>query len=58
MGIGAALSTALAGFMADELGSQTAFMGLAVVGAVGLALVLLIMPETRQRDEDDAREPA
>ena len=58
MGIGAALSTALAGFMADELGSQTAFMGLAVVGAVGLALVLLIMPETRQRDDDDAREPA
>ncbi|BAU92050.1 major facilitator superfamily protein [Methylorubrum populi] len=58
MGIGAALSTALAGFMADELGSQTAFMGLAVVGAVGLALVLLIMPETRRRDEDDAREPS
>ncbi|MER2249184.1 MFS transporter [Methylorubrum podarium] len=58
MGIGAALSTALAGFMADELGSQTAFLGLAVVGAVGLALVLLIMPETRRRDGDEAREPS
>ncbi len=58
MGIGAALSTALAGFMADELGSQTAFMGLAVVGAVGLVLVLLIMPETRRRDGDEAGEPS
>ena len=58
MGIGAALSTALAGFMADELGSQTAFMGLAVVGAVGLVLVLLIMPETRRRDGEDAGEPS
>ncbi|CAO4151717.1 MFS transporter [Methylorubrum aminovorans] len=56
MGIGAALSTALAGFMADELGSQSAFMGLAVVGAVGLVLVLLIMPETRRRDGEDAGE--
>ncbi|MEH3116704.1 MAG: MFS transporter [Methylorubrum populi] len=58
MGIGAALSTALAGFMADELGSQTAFLGLAVVGAAGLVLVLLIMPETRRADGDAAREPA
>lgn len=47
MGIGAALSTALAGFMADHLGSQSTFLGLAVVGAAGLVLVLLIMPETR-----------
>ncbi|MEE7459149.1 MFS transporter [Methylorubrum populi] len=54
MGIGAALSTALAGFMADELGSQAAFLGLAVVGAAGLALVLLIMPETRRTDGDEA----
>ncbi|WP_375273972.1 MFS transporter [Methylorubrum thiocyanatum] len=58
MGIGAALSTALAGFMADELGSRTAFLGLAVVGAAGLALVLLIMPETRRQDGDEARDPS
>ncbi|GAB6842297.1 MFS family permease [Methylorubrum rhodinum] len=49
MGIGAALSTALAGFMADNLGSQSTFLGLAVMGAVGLVLVLLIMPETRDK---------
>ncbi|KQO96299.1 MFS transporter [Methylorubrum extorquens] len=58
MGIGAALSTALAGFMADELGSRTAFLGLAIVGAAGLALVLLIMPETRRRNEDEAHDPS
>ncbi|HEX8417606.1 MAG TPA: MFS transporter, partial [Methylobacterium sp.] len=32
MGIGAALSTSFAGVMADRLGSQTAFLGLAIVG--------------------------
>ncbi|MCP1549011.1 MULTISPECIES: MFS transporter [Methylorubrum] len=58
MGIGAALSTALAGFMADELGSRTAFLGLAIVGAAGLALVLLIMPETRRRNGDEGHDPS
>ena len=53
MGIGAALSTALAGFMADHLGSQSTFLGLAVVGAAGLVLVLLIMPETRRSSEQE-----
>ncbi|WP_232628935.1 MFS transporter [Methylobacterium sp. Leaf118] len=48
MGIGAALSTALAGFMADHLGSQSTFLGLALVGGLGLVVVLLIMPETRE----------
>ena len=48
MGIGAALSTSLAGMLADRLGSHTAFLGLAVVGAAAFALVALIMPETRR----------
>lgn len=48
MGIGAALSTSLAGVMADKLGSQTAFLGLAIVGFAGFALLALIMPETRR----------
>ncbi|MCJ2036289.1 MFS transporter [Methylobacterium sp. J-068] len=47
MGIGAALSTSLAGIMADRLGSHTAFLGLAIVGFAAFALVALIMPETR-----------
>lgn len=53
MGIGAALSTALAGFMADHLGSHSTFLGLAVMGAVGLVLVLLIMPETRGKGTEE-----
>ena len=48
MGIGAALSTSLAGIMADHLGSHSAFLGLAIVGLAGFALLALIMPETRQ----------
>lgn len=50
MGIGAALSTSLAGLMADRLGSHTAFLGLAIVGFAGFALLALIMPETRRTD--------
>ncbi|MBY0254614.1 MAG: MFS transporter, partial [Methylobacterium organophilum] len=50
MGIGAALSTSLAGIMADHLGSHSAFLGLAVVGFAAFMLVALIMPETRQSE--------
>ncbi|MCJ2049789.1 MFS transporter [Methylobacterium sp. J-070] len=50
MGIGAALSTSLAGIMADRLGSHSAFLGLAVVGFAAFMLVALIMPETRQAE--------
>ncbi|GEP09212.1 MFS transporter [Methylobacterium gnaphalii] len=48
MGLGAALSTSFGGYMADHLGSQSAFLGLAIVGALGTALVALVMPETRR----------
>lgn len=48
MGLGAALSTSLGGYMADSLGSHTAFLGLAIVGALGTVLVALVMPETRR----------
>jgi predicted MFS family arabinose efflux permease len=50
MGIGAALSTSLAGIMADHLGSHSAFLGLAIVGFAAFMMVALIMPETRQAD--------
>ena len=46
-GIGASLSTTLAGYTSDHLGSEYAFLGLAAVAAVGLAAVSLLMPETR-----------
>jgi MFS family permease len=47
-GIGASLSTVLAGYVSDKFGSSVAFTGLAGVAAVGLALVWLAMPETRR----------
>jgi sugar phosphate permease len=48
-GIGASLSTVLAGYASDSFGSSVAFMGLAGVAAAGLAMIWLVMPETRRR---------
>ena len=48
VGIGASLSTVLAGYVSDKFGSNIAFMGLAGIAALGLALIWLIMPETRR----------
>jgi MFS family permease len=50
-GIGASLSTVLAGYVSDKLGSSTAFLGLAGVAAIGLLMIWLIMPETRRKAE-------
>jgi MFS family permease len=47
VGIGASLSTTLAGYMTDRYGSATAFLGLASVALLALAVVALLMPETR-----------
>ena len=52
IGIGASLSTALAGWMSDRLGSSVAFLGLACVGGAGLVLAALLMPETKERKDD------
>ena len=46
-GIGASLSTVVAGYVSDKFGSSVAFAGLAAVAAVGLAVIWLAMPETR-----------
>jgi predicted MFS family arabinose efflux permease len=50
-GIGASLSTVLAGYVSDKFGSSVAFTGLAGVAALGLALIWLVMPETRRGAE-------
>jgi predicted MFS family arabinose efflux permease len=47
-GVGASLSTVLAGYASDKLGSSVAFLGLAAVAATGLAMIWLAMPETRR----------
>ena len=50
MGVGACASTTIAGYMVDHFGRGVAFVGLAGVAAAGLAVVCLLMPETRPRD--------
>ena len=46
VGIGAALSTTLAGFAFDHFGSGAAFLGLASIAGGGLLLVWFMLPET------------
>jgi MFS family permease len=50
-GIGAALSTTLAGVVVVHAGYGAAFLSLAAVAAVGLVVFMVAMPETRTRDE-------
>ena len=58
-GIGATLSTAAAGYVADHFGNAVSFFGLAGAGALAVLLVWLVMPETRVANGDAAAdEPA
>ena len=47
VGIGASVSGVLTGYAADAFGTTATFLMLAAVGALGLALVSALMPETR-----------
>jgi len=47
IGIGATVSTTLAGYASDHLGSSAAFLLLAATAALGLLCIGLFMPETR-----------
>jgi MFS family permease len=47
-GIGASLSTVLAGYISDTLGSSFAFLALSGIALAGLLTVALFMPETRR----------
>jgi predicted MFS family arabinose efflux permease len=38
----------LAGYASDKFGHDIAFIGLACIAALGLALIWLVMPETRR----------
>jgi MFS family permease len=51
IGVGATLSTAVAGWLADTAGEPAAFLALAAVGVVAVILVWLGMPETRPAAE-------
>ena len=48
VGIGASLSTLLAGYISDKFGSSVAFTGLSGIAVVGLVGIILLMPETRR----------
>ena len=50
-GIGASLSTTVAGYASDHFGSAFAFLCLAGIATLGLATVALFMQETRPADE-------
>jgi MFS family permease len=50
-GLGATFSTTLAGWVADRMGSQVAFLGLALVGGLATLLLAFAMPETRPSNE-------
>lgn len=52
-GIGATLSTSVAGFAADRFGSSAAFFGLAAIGALAVFTVWKAMPETREIVADE-----
>jgi MFS family permease len=54
IGIGAALSTTLAGYMLDHFGSAITFCSMAGVAAAGMLLAWLVMPETRPEAEPEA----
>jgi predicted MFS family arabinose efflux permease len=47
-GIGASLSTVLAGYVSDRFGSSMAFLGLSGVAVLGFLAIVLLMPETRR----------
>ncbi len=49
VGVGATVSNTAAGAIATDLGSQTAFLALALAGTCALLTVALAMPETRPR---------
>ncbi len=47
VGIGASMSPTYAGWLTDHYSSQTAFLGLTAIAALGFLMTWLLMPETR-----------
>lgn len=50
LGVGAFLSNFLAGFVVRYFGYNTAFLGLAIIAAIGMSFFALRMPETKEHD--------
>ena len=54
VGVGASISTTLAGYVSDRFDSQTAFLMMAGFSLLGLAAVALAMPETRPNADEES----
>lgn len=54
VGVGASISTTLAGYVSDRFDSQTAFLMMAGFSLLGLAAVALVMPETRPHADKES----
>lgn len=54
MGVGAAISTTLAGYLADGYGSSATLLTLSVLGLCGFLLFALLMPETKKSIPSEA----
>jgi MFS family permease len=52
-GVGASLSTAVAGLIVVRAGYNEAFLTLAAIAAIGAALFLIFMPETKTKTADE-----
>lgn len=51
--LGATFSTAIAGWIADRFGIDWAFFALALPGILGIAIILLLLPDTRPAEDQD-----
>lgn len=57
VGIGASISTTLAGKLTDLYGSYSAFVAMGLVAAAAVVVVLLFMPETRPEEPEAETSP-
>ena len=57
VGIGASISTTVAGKLTDLYGSYSAFVAMGLVAAAAVVVVLLFMPETRPADPEAGTAP-
>lgn len=55
MGIGAAISTTMAGIVADKYGSSSALLLLSVIALIGFIICALFLPETKNSTGTDGR---
>ncbi len=53
IGIGASISSTLAGYLSDRFGTPWAFAGLAAIALAGLVAACSLMPETRPADDTE-----